>query len=53
MKKQKGLCPRCGEKFDLKEMQADHIKPWSKGGDTVKSNCQMLCHRCNSRKSNK
>ncbi|MDA8001554.1 MAG: HNH endonuclease [Alphaproteobacteria bacterium] len=51
--KQKGLCPRCGEKFDLKEMQADHIKPWSKGGDTVKSNCQMLCRRCNSRKSNK
>lgn len=24
-------------------MQADHIKPWSKGGKTELSNCQMLC----------
>ncbi|MGN1240203.1 MAG: HNH endonuclease, partial [Paludibacteraceae bacterium] len=32
---------------------ADHITPWSKGGRTIASNCQMLCKECNRRKSNK
>ena len=27
-----GKCKVCGEKFDISEMQADHIKAWSKGG---------------------
>ncbi|MCI6324943.1 MAG: HNH endonuclease [Bacteroidales bacterium] len=34
-------------------MDADHITPWSKGGRTIASNCQMLCKECNRRKSNK
>ena len=33
-------------------MQADHIKPWSKGGFTTPDNCQMLCADCNLKKSN-
>lgn len=51
--KQGGICPHCGEHFDIKEMEADHIKPWSKGGKTVAENCQMLCLECNRRKSDK
>ena len=50
--RQGGVCPRCGKKFALKDMQADHITPWSKGGHTDKDNCQMLCADCNRRKSN-
>lgn len=50
--RQKGICPMCGKHYDLKEMQADHITPWSKGGRTTADNCQMLCADCNRRKSN-
>lgn len=56
--KQKGICankkcPNAGKKFEIDEMEADHIKPWSKGGKTVKENCQMLCRECNRTKSAK
>ncbi|MCR5430434.1 MAG: DUF262 domain-containing protein [Eubacterium sp.] len=51
--KQKGVCAICGEHFEIEDMQADHIIPWSKGGKTVTDNCQMLCVDCNIKKSNK
>lgn len=44
-------CAGCGKEFKLEEMQADHILAWSKGGRTVPENCQMLCTKCNLRKS--
>ena len=50
--RQKGICPKCGKHFEIEEMQADHIMPWSKGGKTTAENCQMLCADCNRRKSN-
>jgi len=50
--KQNGVCLKCNEKFELNEMEADHIKPWSKGGKTIKENCQLLCKDCNRKKSN-
>ncbi len=49
--KQKGVCKKCGKKFEIEQMEADHITPWSKGGKTVAENCQMLCRECNRRKS--
>ena len=49
--RQKGICKKCGNHFELKEMEADHITPWSKGGRTTATNCQMLCADCNRRKS--
>jgi hypothetical protein len=49
--KQDGICPICGQHFDIKKMEADHIIPWSKGGKTIESNCQMLCKECNKDKS--
>ncbi len=46
--KQHHMCPYCQQEGNMKEyafkqMHADHIKPWSKGGKTVEDNCQMLC----------
>lgn len=51
--RQNGDCPRCDKNFELSQMDADHIRPWSDGGTTTLSNGQMLCRRCNHEKSNK
>ncbi len=51
--RQHGICPICGGHFELAEMDADHIKPWSEGGHTLMENCQMLCKECNRRKGKK
>lgn len=51
--RQNGICAKCGKHFDLSEMEADHITPWSQGGRTIPDNCQMLCRHCNRRKSDK
>ncbi len=51
--KQKGVCVVCKEKFEIEEMEADHITPWHEGGKTIEKNCQMLCKECNRRKSGK
>lgn len=44
---QNGVCPHCGQKFDIKDMEGDHITPWHEGGKTVIENLQMLCKNCN------
>jgi hypothetical protein len=49
--RQKGVCPVCKEKFDIGEMEGDHITPWRAHGKTSASNCQMLCKEDNRRKS--
>ena len=51
--RQQGICAKCGEHFELSEMEADHITPWHEGGKTTEENCQMLCRDCNRRKSGK
>ena len=51
--RQAGICAACGGHFDLEQMEADHIKPWSAGGKTVAENCQLLCKACNRRKGKK
>ena len=48
---QRGICAKCGQHFEIGEMQADHIKPWRLGGKTTPDNCQMLCASCNAIKS--
>lgn len=50
--KQHGVCTKCGKQFELSEMEADHITPWSEGGRTTPENCQMLCKQDNRIKSN-
>ena len=54
--KQKGICPWCKseklkKKWDISEMEADHITPWHEGGKTIAENCQMLCKEHNRTKS--
>lgn len=39
--------------WSLKDMDADHITAWSKGGTTTSDNCQMLCKTHNRQKGNK
>lgn len=51
--RQGGNCKLCGESFNIMDMEADHIDPWSEGGKTEAANCQVLCKPCNRRKSNK
>jgi len=49
--KQKGICVKCKEHFEIEEMEADHITPWHEGGKTISKNCQMLCKQDNRTKS--
>ena len=54
--RQNGICPFCkGEnkkkKWEIEEMEADHITPWHEGGKTIAENCQMLCKEHNRTKS--
>ena len=51
--RQEGICVKCGDHFELEEMEADHIKPWREGGKTTAENCQMLCKHDNRIKSGK
>ncbi len=51
--RQAGICVKCGEHFELNQMEADHITPWHSGGKTSAENCQMLCKDDNRRKSGK
>ncbi len=54
-------CPLCAIGHDankakiwsLKDMDADHVTAWSKGGETDIKNCQMLCKTHNRAKGNK
>ena len=39
--------------YTLREMEADHVTAWSKGGDTNAKNCQMLCTTHNRAKGNR
>ena len=51
--RQKGICTACRKRFEIQEMEADHITPWHSGGKTTSENCQMLCKNCNRTKSGK
>ena len=51
--KQAGNCAGCGVHFIDVNLTVDHIIPRSKGGNDHKSNLQLLCGNCNSRKGAK
>lgn len=60
---EKGIsnCPYCAmgnnpnknKIWDIKEIDADHVTAWSKGGATDISNCEMLCIAHNRSKGNR
>ena len=39
--------------WEIREMEADHVTAWSKGGSTDINNCQMLCQTHNRAKGNR
>jgi len=39
--------------WTYKEMDADHVTAWAKGGSTSATNCEMLCRHHNQSKGNK
>ena len=39
--------------WDLKDMDADHVAAWSRGGATTTKNCEMLCKTHNRAKGNR
>lgn len=57
------LCQSCGDEtvlfgntvspFSPKPCAIDHIIPFSKGGECIESNFQLLCITCNSKKGDK
>ncbi len=57
----KSNCPHCalghaaiaGKLWELKDMDADHVAAWSKGGKTDIANCEMLCAQHNRLKGNR
>lgn len=49
--RQNGECAICKKFFPEEKMEADHIIPWVLGGKTEISNGQMLCMKCNRKKS--
>ncbi|MCH5159473.1 MAG: DUF262 domain-containing protein [Clostridiales bacterium] len=57
--RQQGICPHCVQehrektRYEINEMEADHITPWIEGGKTSIDNCQMLCKEHNRRKGEK
>ena len=61
--KVKGIsnCPYCAmgnnankvKIYELKEMDADHVTAWSRGGTTTIDNCEMLCINHNRSKGNR
>ena len=59
-KENKSNCPLCAighdvnknKIWEIKDMDADHVEAWSKGGATDKKNCQMLCKTHNRAKGN-
>ena len=54
MKRDNFKCCKCGAspaKDPSVELHIDHIKPWSKGGETVMDNLETLCSKCNLGKS--
>lgn len=49
-RRDKGKCSNCGSR---EKLEYDHIIPFSKGGSNTVRNIELLCEKCNRKKSNK
>ena len=46
------VCQSCQKDIRIENFHADHVYPWSRGGETSIDNGQALCSDCNFKKSN-
>jgi 5-methylcytosine-specific restriction endonuclease McrA len=49
----KNTCQYCGQVFDRKDLNLDHVIPRDRGGPTTWENIVCSCIRCNTRKGNR
>ncbi len=49
----RGHCRYCGQYVTIQEFHADHVFPWSRGGETTIENSVVSCADCNRAKSDK
>jgi len=49
----KNTCQYCGEVFDRKDLNLDHVIPRDRGGPTTWENIVCSCVDCNTRKANR
>ena len=48
----RNTCQYCGERFDRRELNLDHVIPRDRGGPTTWENIVCSCIRCNTQKAN-
>lgn len=48
-----GVCWYCGRSLEYRQVQIDHVIPWSQGGRTIEKNGVASCGPCNRAKSAK
>ena len=43
-----GVCPHCGQHYDIRQMELHHVLPWSRFPELrgMKRNMLLLCHHC-------
>jgi len=49
----KNTCQYCGEQFDRRDLNLDHVIPRDRGGPTSWENVVCSCVECNTRKANR
>lgn len=47
-KKCEGVCPHCGQHYDISFMELHHVLPWARFPELrgTKRNMMLLCHHC-------
>ena len=53
LKRENQICSKCGSSVIDKDIEFDHIIPWSKGGSSDEHNVMLLCRNCNRKKGKK
>ena len=48
--RQEHKCNDCGQHYELKDMEAHHIRRWVDGGHTTIENCVLLCQDCHDKR---
>jgi hypothetical protein len=47
LKRENQICSACGHSVQDRDVEFDHVIPWSKGGSSDEANVRLLCRPCN------